>query len=184
MQTIIEKSKDFPTQENPNPMNIGDMYQRPGFLLRRANQISAGIFETSCATLGLTQAQYGALTILAHEPKIDQTRLAKALGFDKVTMLRVIRGLEDRGLVLRAPSSTSRKHLALYLSTAGTKLLRKASPSVQEAYERLMAPLTQSQQRQLVALLSRLTAGLEHEARAELAPIAGPTPQRSTDRSD
>ena len=73
-------------------MHLSDMYQRPGFLLRRAHQISAAIFEAACADLELTQAQYGALTVLASEPGIDQTRLARALAFDKVTVLRVLRG--------------------------------------------------------------------------------------------
>ena len=69
-------------------MHLSDMYQRPGFLLRRAHQISAAIFENACTPIGLTQAQYGALTVLASEPHIDQSRLARALAFDKVTVLR------------------------------------------------------------------------------------------------
>ena len=79
-------------------MHLSDMYQRPGFLLRRAHQISAAIFENACADLGLTQAQYGALVVLASQPDIDQSSLGRAMGFDKVTILRVLRGLEERGL--------------------------------------------------------------------------------------
>src|SRR5256885_12122509 len=33
------------------------LYQRPGFLLRRAHQISVGIFEEQCRPLGLTPPQ-------------------------------------------------------------------------------------------------------------------------------
>ena len=45
-------------------MPVFDIYQRPGFLLRRAHQISTAIFERSCAHLGLTPAQYGVLSVL------------------------------------------------------------------------------------------------------------------------
>ena len=77
------------------------LYQRPGFLLRHAHQISTAVFESACASVGLTPAQYGVLTVLASEPGLDQTRLARALAFDKVTVMRVLHGLEERGLVAR-----------------------------------------------------------------------------------
>ena len=106
-------------------MPLIEMYERPGFLLRRAHQISAAIFEGSCAALGLTQAQYGALTVLSLQPGIDQTRLAKALAFDKVTVLRVVRGLEERGLIAREVSPNSRRQMAVRLTPAGIRLLKK-----------------------------------------------------------
>ena len=74
-------------------MTLKDLYQRPGFLLRRTHQISAAVFENACASVGLTPAQYGVLTVLSSEPGLDQTRLARALAFDKVTVMRVCKGL-------------------------------------------------------------------------------------------
>ena len=79
-------------------MAIQDLYQRPGFLLRRAHQISASIFEHACADLALTPAQYGVLCVMAEQPGIDQSSLARALAFDKVTVLRVLKGLQDPGI--------------------------------------------------------------------------------------
>lgn len=149
-------------------MHLSDMYQRPGFLLRRAHQISAAIFENACAHVGLTQAQYGALVVLASQPDIDQSSLGRALGFDKVTILRVLRGLEERGLVLRAPSATSRKHLALRLTPEGKRLLKKAERPASDAYEQLMSPFDALQREQLIALLQLLSDSLGHQARAAL----------------
>ena len=60
-------------------MPVIDIYQRPGFLLRRAHQISTAIFERSCAHLGLTPAQYGVLSVLAEQPGVDQSSLARAM---------------------------------------------------------------------------------------------------------
>ena len=153
-------------------MHLRDMYQRPGFLLRRAHQISAAVFDAACAELGLTQAQYGALVVLATEPQIDQTRLARALGFDKVTVLRVLRGLEERGLVLRRPSATSRKHLAIVLTPAGRGLLKRAQTPVHEAYEQLMAPLSPQQRDQFIDMLQTLTEQLGAVAKAPFVPLA------------
>ena len=71
-----------------------------GFLLRRAHQISAAVFEDACKELGLTPAQFGVLTVLQAHPGMGQSSLARALGFDKVTVLRVLRGLEARRKLL------------------------------------------------------------------------------------
>lgn len=152
----------------PRPQHLSDMYQRPGFLLRRAHQISAAIFENACAHVGLTQAQYGALVVLASQPDIDQSSLGRAMGFDKVTILRVLRGLEERGLVLRSPSTTSRKHLALRLTPEGKRLLKKAERPASEAYEQLMSPFDASQREQLIALLQLLSDNLGQQTRAAL----------------
>ena len=148
------------------------MYQRPGFLLRRAHQISASIFESACANVDLTQAQYGALTVLASEPGIDQSRLARALAFDKVTVLRVLRGLEERGLVTRAMSPTNRRQMVVHLTPAGKRLLKQAEKPVQEAYARLMAPLTARERQAFIQLLQAMTDGLHTEARASFVPLS------------
>lgn len=150
--------------------NLSRLYARPGFLLRRAHQISAGVFEDECRSVGLTPAQFGVLSVLRASPGLDQSSLARALGFDKVTVLRVLRGLETRGLIARAPAPASRRNLAISLSEAGLALLLQAQDPAERAYYRLMAPLDTAQQAQLVELLQLLTAGLEGEARAAFVP--------------
>jgi DNA-binding MarR family transcriptional regulator len=101
---------------------------------------------------------------------LDQSSLARALGFDKVTVLRVLRGLESRGFIVRTPAAISRRSLAISLSVAGRSLLLQAQEPVERAYQRLMAPLNDEQQIQLVKLLQTLNAGLENDARAAFVP--------------
>jgi MarR family transcriptional regulator, lower aerobic nicotinate degradation pathway regulator len=158
------------TNESVPSQTLARLYARPGFLLRRAHQISAAVFEDECRTVGLTPAQFGVLTVLRATPGLDQSSLARALGFDKVTVLRVLRGLEARGLVARAPSPASRRNLSIALSDHGLELLAQAQRPAEMAYERLMAPLDAVQREQLVALLQQLTEGLEGEARAAFVP--------------
>jgi DNA-binding MarR family transcriptional regulator len=150
------------------------LYNRPGFLLRRAHQISAAVFEDECRSVSLTPAQFGVLTVLRASPGLDQSRLARALGFDKVTVLRVLRGLEERRLVQRSPAPDSRRNLAVQLTPQGEVLLRASQKPAEQAYERLMAPLSADQQLQLVALLRQMTEGLEEHARASFVPADRP----------
>lgn len=152
-------------------MSLPDLYHRPGFLLRRTHQISAAVFENACAGLGLTPAQYGVLTVLAAEPGLDQTRLARALAFDKVTVMRVLKGLEERGLVRRVRSSVSRRQMTVSLTAAGEDAFAAAREPAERAYQRLLSPLTPDQRQQLIELLQALTNGLADEARAPFVPI-------------
>eukprot|EP01041_Mallomonas_annulata_P017018 gene17018-35266_t len=155
-------------------MTLKDLYQRPGFLLRRTHQISAAVFENACASVGLTPAQYGVLSVLAIEPGLDQTRLARALAFDKVTVMRVCKGLEERGLIERRMSEHSRRQMAVVLTPAGTKLLQQARGPAEQAYQRLLSPLTLVQRQQLIVILEALTQGLADDARAPFVPLLPP----------
>ena len=154
----------------PAHHKLTQLYARPGFLLRRAHQISTAVFEDECRSVGLTPAQFGVLSVLRATPGLDQSTLARALGFDKVTVLRVLRGLETRGLIERAPAPASRRNLAVSLSAAGMDLLKQAQQPADRAYDRLMAPLNKAQQGQLLELLQLLTTGLENDARAAFVP--------------
>jgi MarR family transcriptional regulator, lower aerobic nicotinate degradation pathway regulator len=151
---------------------------RPGFLLRRAHQISAAVFEDECRHLALTPAQFGVLTVLKAHPGLGQSSLARALGFDKVTVLRVLRGLQSRDLVARAPTQGNKRNVSVALTPRGVALLAQAQKPAQRAYKRLLAPLDKSQQEQLVELLQLLTGELEDEARAAFVPPEYRTPAR------
>lgn len=145
-----------------------ELYQRPGFLLRRMHQIAAAVFENACADLGLTTAQYGVLIIVNSEPGIDQTRLARALAFDKVTVMRVLRGLEDRGLVERVASGRQK---TIALTPTGQALLAQARERAEVASRRLMSPLDSTEQAHLIRLLQTLANGLAEDARAPFVPL-------------
>ena len=164
--------------QNPTS-TLSRLDARPGFLLRRAHQISAAVFEDECKGLGLTPAQFGVLTVLQAHPGMGQSSLARALGFDKVTVLRVLRGLEGRGLVDRGPAADNRRNVCVSLTAEGARLLQQAQKPAEKAYKRLMAPLDPAQQDQLLELLQLLTGELEDEARAAFVPPTGaPAPRQ------
>ncbi|MBK6649196.1 MAG: MarR family transcriptional regulator [Betaproteobacteria bacterium] len=154
----------------PEIASLTRLYSRPGFLLRRAHQISTAVFESECNALKLTPAQYGVLTVLSAYPGLDQSSLARALGFDKVTMLRVLRVLEPRGLIKREESPNSKRNLSISLTPEGRKLLKTAQAPAERAYHRLLSPLDATQQAQLLSLLEQLSTGLDSMARAPFVP--------------
>ncbi len=158
----------------PPSASLSRLYARPGFLLRRAHQISAAVFEHECRELALTPAQFGVLTVLKTHPGLGQSSLARALGFDKVTVLRVLRGLETRGLLSRWPAPDNRRNIAVGLTPEGERVLNHAQKPAEQAYRRLLAPLDRAERVQLVKLLQRLTGELEDDARAAFVPPGRP----------
>ena len=146
------------------------LYLRPGFLLRRAHQLSVGLFEEGCRELSLTPPQYGVLTVVAHADGCDQATVARALGFDRVTTLRIVRGLQTRGLVARTPSAADGRRLQLTLTADGIATLTRGRKLATSVTERLMAPLAGDEREQFKGLLRKLCAGLEPQARTRLLP--------------
>ena len=149
---------------------MNTLYRRPGFLLRRAHQLSVGLFENECQSLKLTPPQFGVLHMLAHDKAMDQARLARALGLDKVTVLHVVRGLEARGWLTRHPSATDRRKWTLMLSPAGQAVFLQAQDLTRQASEHLLSPLDPKEQEQLTQLLEKLCQGLEAKARTPFDP--------------
>lgn len=157
-------------QIRPRAELLQRLYLRPGFLLRRAHQLSVGLFESGCRELALTPPQYGVLTVVAHAGGCDQATVARALAFDRVTTLRIVRGLQARGLVTREPSTADGRRLQLVLTDSGAAMLVRARELAADVTEQLMAPLRSAEREQLQGLLRKLCAGLESQARTRLRP--------------
>lgn len=147
------------------------LYERPGFLLRRAHQISVALFELHCGDLGLTPPQFGVLSAIAASPGIDQATLARALGYDKVTVLHVVRGLEARDLVTRSDGVADRRRISLTLTEGGSTLLARARKASLRASEQLLAPLKPQERAQFLNSLDRICNELEQLARAPMVKL-------------
>jgi len=63
------------------PASLSRLYARPGFLLRRAHQISAAVFEDACREPSITPAQFGVLTVLQAHPGMGQSSPQKARSY-------------------------------------------------------------------------------------------------------
>ena len=73
---------------------------------------------------------------------MGQSSLARALGFDKVTVLRVLRGLQARGLVERGAGAGNRRNMSRRAhARRRRRCCEQAQKPAEKAYERLMAPL-------------------------------------------
>jgi DNA-binding MarR family transcriptional regulator len=92
-----------------------DLYQHPGHLLRRAQQISVSIFYDEMGD-ELTPVQYAILSRLAEHPGIDQVSLAGLAAIDTSTGATVCARLEEKGLLERKVIPHNRRQRALTIT--------------------------------------------------------------------
>ena len=145
------------------PISMDAVYTKPGYLFRRMQQIAVAIFVEECRAYDLTPVQYAALVAIHTHPGIDATRLSKVIAFDRSTLGNVIERLETKSLVDRKPARDDRRVKLLYLTRAGSALLREIMAAVERAQARMLQPLKPADRKTLLALLTQLV-DLNNEA--------------------
>jgi DNA-binding MarR family transcriptional regulator len=76
-------------------------------------------------------------------------------------MNNVLRSLQERGVVARPASVSSGRALPAQLTAKGKALLKRAEDAVHVADQRVLANLTDAEQRHLKRLLAAATGGTE-----------------------
>jgi DNA-binding MarR family transcriptional regulator len=136
-----------------NPLR--GLEDRPGFLIRRAHQISQSVFVEECAGLNITATQFGVLWVLGQGVQLDQISIARLLGFDRSTTAMVVKLLEDRKLLLRSPDANDRRRYLLRLTKAGEDLRLLALPPVDRVRTRLESVFTSAEAKAFSRLLDK-----------------------------
>ena len=127
-----------------------------GYHLRRAQSVVFDDFLRTMAAQRIAPGQFGVLVVIAANPGLSQSALARAVGVERSTMVEVIDRLQARGLVERRPSAADRRSYALGLSAAGRRLLTRLKPMVRRHERRVAKRLDAAEKATLIGLLRRL----------------------------
>jgi DNA-binding MarR family transcriptional regulator len=171
LRQLIHAGNDFsrvPLVMDANVDRNLSLYSRPGYLVRRLQQVCEGIFTDEVAELGLTPAQYAALAVIAHTEGTDNTRLANAIALDKVTTGSIVQRLNSRGLITVRSNAKDKRSKKLEITSDGTKLLRAIQPRIARADERVLSALTEPDRRQFMRLLDKVVESNNESSRAPL----------------
>lgn len=158
-------------------VEIGEMeviYEMPGHLIRRAQQISTALFTEECAKCDLTSVQYAALHTIDLHPGIDATRLSALIAFDRSTIGDVLDRMDQKGWISRKPAMSDRRIKTIDLSDAGRTLLRRVEPSVRLVQQRILAAFTPADRDHFIILLRQLSDFHNDCTPAPLRSGAGP----------
>ena len=137
-----------------------DTTERPGWLLKRAQDALNAAMTAALREHGATLSEYAVLTALAEEPGLSNADLARRAFVTPQTMNQVLRELEHRGWVGRHPHPGHGRILQAELTADGRRVLGGCHQAVSGVEERMLAGLGAAGREQLVAGLKSCIAGL------------------------
>src|SRR5690606_1841327 len=144
------------------------LWSRPGYLVRRLNQIHYALFYEECKTQNVTPVQYGVLTALSLSPWLDQTAIGMELGLDRTTTADVIKRLQERGLVERRVNPNDKRSRQAVITPEGLRIMGLLQGGMARAQQRLLEPLTPRNQEIFMKLLSTLVEANNQYSRTAL----------------
>lgn len=151
-----------------DPKSLAALYKRPGFLIRRAHQITVSIFMEKAADQGVTTTQYGVLVILRAFEGLDQIGLSKKVGLDRSTTGLVIKKLEQDGLVVRIEDPEDRRRKIIVLTAKGERKLESLSQAAAQAQQQALSAFSDEEAKHFVDLLEKFVNRFNHETRAPI----------------
>lgn len=123
--------------------------------LRRAARGVSRHYDEALEGFGINVAQFSLLRHLQRLDKPSISSLADAMGLDRSTLGRNLKVLEADGLVALAEGDDLRNRLVL-LTEQGKARVQAAEPAWEQAQERLVDNLGETQRDELVRLLKQL----------------------------
>ncbi|WP_086848589.1 MarR family winged helix-turn-helix transcriptional regulator [Amycolatopsis kentuckyensis] len=124
-----------------------------GYLLHRVTAaLRAEVAATVLEPAELAAPEYLCLRMLSQAPK-SNAQLAREAQVSPQAMNKVVRELQDRGLVTRPATVSSGRSLPATLTREGATLLARLDPEVAAAEARVLAALGEQDQRELRRLL-------------------------------
>ena len=144
-----------PSHELPVPSRIGD---RATWLISRAYGRSRGLLNAGFAAsgAGLRSYHYRLLAALEEWGPGGQADLGRSTSVDRSDVVAELGELERFGLVERTVNPANRRRNIVSITPAGGKRLRALDHVVDEIQERVLAPLSQDERRELTKLLRKL----------------------------
>lgn len=133
----------------------------PGFLLWHVSTTWRRSIEEMLKTIGLTHPQFVILASLGwltrNGERVAQALVGKMAGLDPNTVSQIIRGLEQKELVIREKSSDGRAKNPI-LTEKGSKILKKALPAVEKKDEEFFSKLTTKERESMMTFFHKLVS--------------------------
>jgi DNA-binding MarR family transcriptional regulator len=106
-------------------LDLGALDGHLGYFVRRLQVWIFQDFVRTLAAFDIRPAQYSVLVVIEANPGLSQADLAETLGIERARLVRLLDGLERRGLIERQPSPSDRRSHALVLTREGQRSLRR-----------------------------------------------------------
>jgi len=137
-------------------LDLRALQRTPGFMLRLAQlKFFEGFYE-EFAALGLTPATYAIFVVIRDNPGVPPSSLASLLRLRLPNLIKILNELESSGFIKRNRSKADRRAVELMLTPKGAKLIAEGARLTEPYNQKMLAPLSEAEQRSLLELLNRI----------------------------
>jgi DNA-binding MarR family transcriptional regulator len=130
------------------------------WLLADASRLIRKLADRRLGTIGLTRAQWQALGALKRVGPMTQAALAELMEVETATIARLIDRLEAAGWIERKADRLDRRVKLVSLTGKADAIMDQMAAIGQKLRDDMLADLSESERRQLVALLSTIKSRL------------------------
>jgi homoprotocatechuate degradation regulator HpaR len=150
--------------EKPEFLPTDVRHSLPMALLRARESVMRQ-FRPMLEAHGVNEQQWRVLRVLAEVDALDASEVATRASILAPSLTRMIRTMEDKGLILRGRDDSDARRVMLSIAPAGMAVIRAASPESRRIYREIEATYGPDRMAQLVDLLNALSAlGAEYPA--------------------
>jgi MarR family transcriptional regulator, lower aerobic nicotinate degradation pathway regulator len=128
----------------------------PSWLLGQAHKRSQELVGDALARDGARRPHFVVLASLADQGPASQATLGRRVSIDRSDLHAIVAELERDGLIGRTRDPEDRRRNVVTLTAAGKATLGRLNARISQAQRDLLAPLSPSDRRELVRLLSQL----------------------------
>ena len=140
-------------------MQMGELSELLGYLLKRAQLKIFEHFLRCVAPLQLTPAQFSVLLLLDKNPGRNQTEVANTLGILRPNFVAMLDSLETRDLCSRIRSTNDRRSHIIVLTEKGRAVLARAKKLVATKHEarinEILGPAKRTALLEMLATIAR-----------------------------
>lgn len=134
---------------------------RVGYQMKRAQHALRNGMDGALREVGMTVAQYAALSALEAAPGLSGAELARRGFVTPQTMNGILVNLEKAGLLERRPHPEHGRVLQAYLTGNGERMLSRAHTLVEAIEGRMLKDLTEDERGRLLSVLRGCADALE-----------------------
>lgn len=131
-----------------------------GFLISDVSRLLRRRFDERARLIGVTRAQWRALTTLRRHEGINQGGLAELLEVEPITLCRMVDRLEEAGHVERRRDPADRRAWRIHLTDKSRPLLDKLSAIADHVFDDALAGLDDPARTAFSETLQRIRSNL------------------------
>ncbi|UYQ72066.1 MarR family winged helix-turn-helix transcriptional regulator [Pelagibacterium flavum] len=149
-------SKAEPGDPQAQGVNLGALRQNLPFLTRALRAYIRAENAAFFADFETEQGEIAVISLIGLNPTISQNEVAATLVLKKSAVTKVIKGLEERGLVQREKVEADKRFNALTLTRTGRAKYAQINARMADQHDALLTPFDAQERTELFDLLNRL----------------------------